>query len=105
MLMADADVEGNTISKTRFVSAEGLGDGIAFGQGADVKVTNNTVFDNATNGIVFLDGAKGEISGNKLTENLLYGIREFCTSPANVVTIGENEIADNGAGATNLCSE
>jgi len=105
VLLAEADVENNNISETRFVSAEGLGDGIAFGQGADVKVTDNNVFDNATNGIVFLDGATGQISDNKLTENLLYGIREFCTGPTNTVTVGENMISGNGAGPTNLCSQ
>ncbi len=104
VLEAAADLTDNTISETIFLGSEGLGDGIAFGLGADVTATGNQCFDNGTNGIVFLDGVTGELTGNTLTANNLYGIKEHCTGPVNQVTLTNNIFADNGMGPTDLCS-
>ncbi|MBW2455849.1 MAG: right-handed parallel beta-helix repeat-containing protein [Deltaproteobacteria bacterium] len=103
VLQAEADVTNNTISETIFLGSEGLGDGIAFGLGADVHATGNQIWDNGTNGIVFLDGVTGELTGNTLTDNNLYGIKEHCTA-LNQVTIGTNVFSGNGLGETDLCS-
>ncbi len=103
VLEAEAEVTGNTLSETIFLGSEGLGDGIAFGLGADLIATDNELSNNGANGIVFLDGVTGELTGNTLTDNNLYGIKEHCTG-VNQVTIGTNQFSGNGLGETDLCT-
>jgi parallel beta-helix repeat protein len=102
---AEADLDANTVQKTVLVPAEGMGDGIVFGGGADVLITNNVLTSNQSSGILFFDGATGSIHDNEATGNTLYGIREFCDGAPSNVTIGDNTLDGNGKGPTSLCPE
>jgi parallel beta-helix repeat protein len=103
LLGFDAQVLTNEVTGTRFEPADSFGDGIAFGQGATVTVTGNTLTANERNGIVFLDGAGGEISGNEATGNAGWGILEFCTGAPSDVVVGDNVLDGNTLGTVSLC--
>lgn len=104
VLNSEADISGNEISATAYSAGDGFGDGVAFGQGADVVATGNSSDDNARNGYVFLDGATGSISDNRATGNGQYGILEFCSGDPNEVAVGTNTLTGNTLGEQSLCS-
>ena len=94
----------NVISATAFNPADSFGDGVAFGMGAVVTVSGNTITGSARNGVVFLDGASGSIDGNQASGNGEYGILEFCSGAPNDVVIGANQLDGNTLGPMSLCS-
>jgi parallel beta-helix repeat protein len=104
VLAAEAQVLSNTITGTAYELADSLGDGVAFGQGANVTVQGNTLNDNARNGVVFMDGAQGTITDNVATGNSGYGILELCVGAANAVVVGDNVLDGNSLGPSSLCS-
>lgn len=103
VLNADASVEGNQISDIAANPELGTGDGITFGLGSNSTVTGNTVTNAAFNGIVFAEGATGSIENNTVSGSGRHGIREYCISETNDVTVGDNTLSENALGDTQLC--
>ena len=84
-----------------------MGEGVAFGMGANVTLQDNTLSTNERNGVLFLDGALGRIEDNVFIENQRYGIFEFCAPDfvENAVVIQQNTFTGNGLGEEQLCGE
>ena len=95
----------NTVTAVALDPAEGLGEGVFFGAGADVAVRGNVIRGAEGNGILFLDGARGTIDGNDIAGSTGYGILELCPDSlaANDVEVGENALRDNAAGPGSFC--
>lgn len=101
---AQAEVEGNEVLMTRLKPADGLGDGIVFGEGAEVTVAGNTLGGGALNGLVFFGGARGTVRGNTFSGNGHYGVREHCLGDLNMVTIeNDNVFSGNTLGEIARC--
>ena len=105
VLTADVSVVDNTVTAVALDPAEGLGEGVFFGAGADVAVRGNVIRGAEGNGILFLDGARGTIDGNDIAGSTGYGILELCPDSlaANDVEVGENALRDNAAGPGSFC--
>jgi len=105
VLNAPAELIGNHIQDTSFQAAFALGEGIAFGMGADVIIEDNTIITSERSGVLFMDGATGSITNNYIGSNGRYGVLEFCFpgSEANDVILGENTFETNAYGPTQVC--
>jgi hypothetical protein len=100
VLNADADVIGNQIVNSLFRAEYGLGEGVAFGAGADVLVEDNDIEGSARSGVFYMDGASGTVRSNRISESGRYGIVEFCAPDfrVNSVFVDDNTLTDNAYG-------
>lgn len=102
VVTALAAVDGNTIAGTRLLASDGLGEGVWLASGADASVSGNTISGSAQNGIRVSDSVTASIDGNAISGSIGAAVFEDCGLGPSRVTLGENELSDNGS-AIALC--
>jgi hypothetical protein len=94
---AQVDVTGNEIGNVAQDLAVGLGEGVAFGTGAEVLVDGNLIEDCELNGVSFFEGATGAVNNNTIRRSGQSAVLEICGAEPNVVTFEGNVLEDNVA--------